>query len=576
MRKVILSICFCIVKFNVMYSQNVDFKLANFSEQKAKLEVAKSNLSAANKYFNNDLYIFALKLYLQAYDLNPSNAELNYKIGMCYFLSGQQYKAAAYFEKTESLAPNKYKDIQYFLAESYQYNLEFDKAIVEFGVYKKLLSDNDLAILGGGIERKIKECKIAKDYVSNYDKNITIMNLGPQINSVYSEYTPLVIEDGTQMYFTSQGNDTLEYSKKTSQINEHILITEKENNYWTSAIYADSPFNNKKYSSVVTLVPANDAFIVYRGDNGGDLYETRFVNNKFTEFESLGDKVNTEYKESSASVTADGKYLYFTSDRPGGKGGSDIYVSRLIGKGKWGKPKNLGPSINTLLDEDGVSISPDGKTLYFSSQGFKGMGGFDVYKSVLVNNKWSKDQNMGYPINTPGDDIYFQICKDERSAYYTSQRPEGFGGADIYYVTFNFDKPNFDTSIQPDTALFSVINHKLDSAGFKDFYAQVQIGAYYNKTVVDFKNYYPSLQSCEIHIESVPIRNGKFLLKFILDKKFKTIEEAAIVQKEMWNVHKITDAFVAIYNMQNQRIAIYNTISQQFVILKGDEKPVYF
>ncbi len=577
MKRALFLFCLLIIGFRSLYAQNIEFKASNFPGKKAELEQAKENLKQGQNCYSNELFRKANEFFLKAYSFNTNNAELNYQIGMCYYFTGMKSRSLPYFEKSQSLLTDKTGEIKYYLAIAYQYNLEFDKAINEYNDYKKTLSKKALAAESADIDKKITECTIAKEFVNTPRKNIVITNLGNEINSEYSEYTPLVSDDGTKMFLTLQGDDTVAKDPTKPQVDEFIYTSGKTDGHWSKPVLAKSPFNKNLFCSIVAMEQKKNALVVYKGEKGGDLYETQYDGKKYSPFVSLGPKINTKYQESSASITADGQTMYFASDRPGGNGGSDIYVSQLDNKGKWGTPKNIGTAINTPFDEDGVCISADGKTLYFSSKGHKNMGEFDVFKSVNVDGNWCQAENMGYPINTPGNDIYFQISPDEKSAYYASERPEGYGGEDIYLVKFVEEKPVLaDTFAKVDTNRYAVMKQKLDSAGFKDFYARVQIGAFYKKNIADFKNAYPSLKSQAIYMESVRTGKKKILRKFMLNQKFSTIKEAETAQMEMWNVHKIADAFVAIYNKKNERVAIYNTKKKEFVILKGDKKLIYF
>ncbi|MFQ3575852.1 MAG: OmpA family protein, partial [Cytophagales bacterium] len=146
--------------------------------------------------------------------------------------------------------------------------------------------------------------------------------------------------------------------------------------------------------------------------------------------------INSPYWEPSCSVTPDEKTLYFSSNRPGGFGGRDIYVTQKIAGDEWTEPMNLGPEINTAYDEDAPFIHPDGKTLFFSSRGHQSMGGFDLFKSVLdfKTKKWSNPENLGYPINTADDDVFYVWSPDGSKAYFSSIREEGFGDKDIYVL----------------------------------------------------------------------------------------------------------------------------------------------
>jgi outer membrane protein OmpA-like peptidoglycan-associated protein len=176
--------------------------------------------------------------------------------------------------------------------------------------------------------------------------------------------------------------------------------------------------------------------LLYRDDkNGnGDIYESILQGEAWSEPVKLPAPINSDDHESSASISPDGHTIYFVSNRKGGQGGRDIWMCVQDNDGKWGAAENLGDVINTSEDEEGVFIHPDGKTLYFSSKGHKSIGGYDIFKSVLENGTWSTPVNLGAPINTPDDDLYFVITADGKTGYYASAKTGGIGDKDIYQI----------------------------------------------------------------------------------------------------------------------------------------------
>jgi hypothetical protein len=170
--------------------------------------------------------------------------------------------------------------------------------------------------------------------------------------------------------------------------------------------------------------------------SSGDLYISRLKGNTWTEATKLPESINTKAWEPSACLSADERILYFSSNKEGGQGGTDIYMVRLLPNGEWALPMNLGNKINTPFDEDSPFMHPDGKTLYFSSTGHRTMGGFDIFVTTYNEEKkeWSRPENVGYPINTAHDDIHFTWSADGRRVYFSSIRPEGYGDNDIYYA----------------------------------------------------------------------------------------------------------------------------------------------
>lgn len=175
--------------------------------------------------------------------------------------------------------------------------------------------------------------------------------------------------------------------------------------------------------------------------NGDIFYCDRLPDNSWGPPKSLPGSINSEYEEKSATLSRDQKTIYFSSNRPGGFGGIDIYKATKDGKGNWGNIKNLGPNINTEENDDAPFIDYDDKTLYFSSLSHKGMGGYDIFKSVADSKgAWSAPENMGYPVNTPDNDIFYVHTKDGKRAYYSSVREDALGYEDIYVITIPDNK----------------------------------------------------------------------------------------------------------------------------------------
>jgi outer membrane protein OmpA-like peptidoglycan-associated protein len=203
------------------------------------------------------------------------------------------------------------------------------------------------------------------------------------------------------------------------------------------------PINTEDHDANSGLSADGQKFLIYIGKNNGDLYEAELKGDSWSKPERMNKNINTDYHESSACYSPDGKTVYFVTDRPdGGLGDRDIFYSQKDEKGKWGKAINIGPVLNTKYGEEGVFLHPDGKTLYFSSQGGKTMGGYDIFKSVYENGKWGAPENLGYPVNTPDDDVFFVMSASGKHGYYASFNSAGYGEKDIYMITFlGLEKP---------------------------------------------------------------------------------------------------------------------------------------
>ncbi len=440
MKTRIVIFIIAILTFFSLYSsaQNVEFIRENFPGKDKEFTDARRNLNMGRKYFDLDtsMYPLALEYLLDAQKFNPNNSELNYMIGKCYLYTIQKTKSISYFEKSYQLNPFEFKDIKYQLAKAYQLNFEFDKALTLLNEYKQSLSPEDLAKNSGKIEKRIQECKNGKELVKS-PARVYIDNLGPVVNSVYPEYSPLINADESVLFFTSRRNNTTGGKKDESEeYFEDIYITEKGPNGWTTPKNPPSPLNGNYHDATVGLSPDGQTLLTYKSENFGDIYICNLNGTNWTAPKKIKGSINTKNHETSASISYDGKTLYFVSNRPGGYGEHDIYISKLDNKGEWGEVTNLGSVINTQYDEKSVFIHPDGKTLYFSSKGHNTMGGLDIFKSTYDGTKWSEPVNIGYPINTPDDDVFFSISASGVHGYYSSVKPEGYGGQDLYVITF--------------------------------------------------------------------------------------------------------------------------------------------
>jgi outer membrane protein OmpA-like peptidoglycan-associated protein/tetratricopeptide (TPR) repeat protein len=426
-----------------VFSQNVEFDKKSFSNDRKGLKDALKELKAGDDLYedaivpNSGNYTIALDHYLKAQVFNPNNAVLNYRIGRCYLNSYDKSKATTYLETALKLNPKVDPNLHYQLGLAYHLNYQFDEAIKEFTAFKESLSPEDLKKYSKDINKQIDESTTAKELVKN-PVRVFIDNMGPNINSIYPDYSPIINADESVMFFTSRREGTTggEKAPDDMQYYEDIYISYNNNGVWSKAINPGSPLNTKRNDATVGLSPDGQTLLVYKGTRGGDIYQCKLNGNHWGKPKALPKTINSRYHESSATFGPDGRTLYFVSDRPGGYGGRDVYMSKMNEKGKWGEAVNLGPTINTEYDEEGVFMHPDGKTLYFSSQGHKTMGGYDIFKSTYDNGKWSEPENLGYPINTPDNDLFFSISGSGTHGYYSSAMTGGIGEKDIYMITF--------------------------------------------------------------------------------------------------------------------------------------------
>lgn len=436
-------VAFFMMMVSVVFAQNIEFTKENFKEDKDGLKLAKENIEKGDEYFNSGAIYFkqAIEPYLAANTFNPNNALLNYKLGQCYLASNFKLKAIPHLEKAQQLNPSVDVYLSYFLGKAYHLDMQWDKAIKEFSNFQKNMTSNENAEVYAEVAKYIKECYVGKE-LSQKPVRVFIDNVGGEVNSQYTDYGPVVSADESVLLFTSRRPNTVG-GRLDPGINEYfedIYISQKQpDGKWSKAMNMGEPVNTDDHDANSGLSADGTKFLIYIGKNNGDLYESELVGDKWSKPEAMNKNINTDkYHESSACYSPDGKAVYFVSDKPGGFGDRDIYISYKDEKGKWGEAKNLGPVINTKYGEEGVFIHPDGKTLYFSSQGQKGMGGYDIFKSVYNDSTkvWSVPENIGYPVNTPDDDVFFVVSASGRRGYYTSFNPNGFGEKDLYMITF--------------------------------------------------------------------------------------------------------------------------------------------
>ena len=419
-------------------------------------ETARQFLETAEEIMRETRAIEDAKdLFIQAADLDPENIRANWMAGDVLLKTTNKDRSVKYLERVQQLDPEYRFDILFYIGEGYQYGFEFQKAIDSFEAYKaKLLADPNYRgrdkVPLRLVDRRIYECKNALEFIVN-PQNFSIVNVGNHINSPYDDFAPVLNEDETLLIFTTRRRDDNlnEDVDNDNKPFEDVFYSRKVGGEWSQASNIGEVINTPFHDSNLALSADGKILFIYKDENGGDIYYSDLVDEatgEWSEPKPLSDNINSSFGEPSISISPNEELLFYSSDRPGGLGGLDLYVSYKDDKGKWGRSVNLGPMINTEEDDDSPFIDYDGKTLYFSSKGRKGMGQFDIFRSEFdsVAMDWKEPVNLGYPINTPDDDIYFVSTKDGERGYYASVREDGLGYTDIYMVTV----PELLSSIQ--------------------------------------------------------------------------------------------------------------------------------
>jgi outer membrane protein OmpA-like peptidoglycan-associated protein/tetratricopeptide (TPR) repeat protein len=446
MKSILCSIfffIFCVGLSFQLYAQNVEFTKDAFPDKKEELKKANQNIEKGNEFYEMG-EIFrsqAIEPYLAANFFNPNNAELNFKLGHCFLYSNFKQKALPFLEKAKILNPKIHPDINFYLGQAYHLEKQWDQAISNFKEFRKTINNDTDPSLIRKADKEIRECQNGKD-LSARPVRVKVENLGLQVNSEFHDYKPFITADESVLFFTSRRPNTTGNEKDPvyNDYYEDIYYSIKQSDgKWSKALNIGEPVNTIDHDAISGLSIDGSKLIIYIGNkNNGDLFESALLGENWGKPRDLGKNINTDYHESSASYSLDGKSIYFVSNRPGGYGDLDIYVSHLDEKGKWGKAQNLGNIVNTEFGEEAVFMHPDGKTLYFSSQGHNSLGGYDIFKTTYDEKSmnWSKPENIGFPVNSTDDDVFYVVSASGIHGYYTSVNSSGMGGRDLYMITF--------------------------------------------------------------------------------------------------------------------------------------------
>lgn len=389
---------------------------------------------AADDLFKQGDYFGAMKIYGNLLKLDRNSAEYNFKMGMSIIRANTDGKDALRYLKKAYEQSKKDNDVTYFLAIAHCFHLEYEEA-------KKYMEEY--------LQKPGKYKAEAENWLKNYDKTIalvknpahvTVENMGDKINTSDPDYYPFVNNEETLIVFTSRrksGKGRIEFD-----------------GYYTSDVYYSSydgeTFSPPRLAGNVNtfaneqctgLSNSGDTMFLYSDKNPlGEIFIAPRTQGTFNKKIKLSIIDDEKYLESAACVSPDGNTIFYSSTmKLDALGGLDLWMIRKLPTGDWAMPQNLGDVINTPFDEDFPALSPDGKTLYFSSNGHPGLGGADLYKSHWdpETNTFSPPVNMGYPINTAGNERTISIAADGKHGYISAVRDGGFGDLDIYRVTFH-------------------------------------------------------------------------------------------------------------------------------------------
>ena len=373
-------------------------------------------------YLNND-YSNALENYLSILEIDSVNFNVHYKVALCYLQLNKEDKlleATSHLKIAIKGVSKKYKNhyteknsptlAWLYYGDVLRLNYKFNEASKAYNKYIELEPNNKQT--KEYVIRELRNCKSAptllenKIYLTEVDYNYEIKKKDE------FESCPVISANEDILVFAyGKENllppDILSISNVDDYKTDDIYYSIKTNEKWTNPINITTDLGINNQALITSISTQGDVLYLVQDDNDdGNIYQSNFVNGKWTVIKKLGKNINSSRWETYASISGDNKTLFFASDRKGGYGGFDIYKSELDENGKWGKAKNLGRKINTEFDEDTPNITRNGKRLYFSSQGHDNLGGYDIFYSDLTDSSFTAAKNAGYPLNTPGNDLF--------------------------------------------------------------------------------------------------------------------------------------------------------------------------
>jgi len=401
---------------------------------------ATGDIKVAKQFFLFGDYATALKEFQFLYALDSTVADYYYPLGICYLNTNiDKTKAIPFLEKV--VAQKDFdEEAMYQLGAAYQSSYRFDDAIDCFKKFKTLAPGKDKNFISA--DRRIEMCNNGKELIQ-HPVNVTFENVGAKINSPYPDYNPFINKNETAMYYASKrsGNngDLLDYDGYNTA---DVFASENSYGEWSKGRRLAPTFNTPLVEETVGMSADAKELFIYADNLDAKLQTVVSVREgkSFQTLKPLGSSINAGGDGATAAcVTPDKKIIFFASARPEGVGGIDIYMANLLPTGQWGPAKNLGKTINSQYDESYPYITPDGKTLYFASEGHNSMGGYDIFRSEWdrEKNTFSEPVNIGYPVNTPDDNTTICFTGSGRYAYISALRKDSYGNLDIYRVTFN-------------------------------------------------------------------------------------------------------------------------------------------
>jgi outer membrane protein OmpA-like peptidoglycan-associated protein/tetratricopeptide (TPR) repeat protein len=443
----------------------------SYSQTDLKPKQEKKLVRKGRKAYRKVKFWQAKSYFDKVTNANTTNPLYWFEAGLVYYDSKVEIeKSLPKFEQALTLSvQDTAPEILMYLGHAYHFTSDFETAIAYYNLFKGEIKDNKKGIeLAAEVDLQIEICNNGIDLrIQENKRYATVENMGYKVNSSSADYAPVIANDENLILFCSRRPP----GKKRNfdgQYVEDIFYTSKTNDTWKQATVIDKNSgyvnqeknNGKHHEAPISLSPNGNTLFIYKENSVWK--STKDRRGQWSIPKRMNQNVNIGSFNPSLFITPNGTEMFIVSvGAEGGLGGRDIFHTELQEDGTWAEPKNLGPTVNTELDEDAPFMSSDGKTLYFASNGHKTMGGYDIFKTVKDDKgEWSKPVNIGTPINSAGDDIYYVENDLGTIAYYASQRPGSFGYLDIY--TAQFECNNIPTTVINGYAVYANNHQPVD------------------------------------------------------------------------------------------------------------------
>ncbi len=456
-----------------VYGQNVEFKSANFKDDKDGLKKATDNIKSGDEFFElgNEAifqvqspglnYELALNHYLKAQEFNPNNALLNFKIGVCYANSPYANKCIPYLYKANELDPSCDHFMNFYYGVALQLDEKFDEAVKAYEAFESEYRKADN--FNKFVSKRKRECRDAsgaiQDPIRAWVDNV------PALNSEYNDYAPSISTDGAEIIYTSDRPNG-HTPNKAGSYDKDIYSSSISERKWSAPQQLKGGVNTTSDDVSNNLSYDGTKMLLHREVDGQyDIFESSLNGYNWTSPTTMPFQISSKRaNERFAAYSEDGWSIYFNRDNENRSNGFDVMYSSMQSKvQKNYMAAQMISTVNSKFNEGPIYITIDGEKMYIASQGEGSYGGYDIFVSERSQGTWGKPKNMGYPINTPYDDFFFSSTANGKYAYIASNRKGGQGGYDIYKVTF-WGPPKAPVMASEDYLLASIVNPMKDNS----------------------------------------------------------------------------------------------------------------